>query len=57
MDFSFESAGVVLADPKSITISSKYGEFCEFWNSHFGWTPDSGGFGWSLSEKYFLRGR
>jgi hypothetical protein len=39
MDFRLESARVVLADPKSIIISSKYGEFCDFWNSDFGWTP------------------
>jgi hypothetical protein len=36
IDFSLKSAR---ADPKSIMISSKYGEFFEFWNSDFGWTP------------------
>jgi hypothetical protein len=39
MDSRLESARVVLADPKSNIISSKYGEFCDFWNSDFGWTP------------------
>jgi hypothetical protein len=38
MDFKLESARVVLADSKSIIISSKFGEFCDFWNSDFGWT-------------------
>jgi hypothetical protein len=39
MDFRLECARVVLADLKSIIISSKYGEFSDFWNSDFGWTP------------------
>jgi hypothetical protein len=42
MDFSLESAKVVLTEPKSIIISSKFGEifeFCDFWNLDFGWTP------------------
>jgi hypothetical protein len=28
-----------LVDPKSIIISSKYGEFCDFFNSGFRCTP------------------
>jgi hypothetical protein len=39
MDFELDSARVALAGPKSIIISSKYGEFGDFWNSDFGWTP------------------
>jgi hypothetical protein len=44
MDFRLKSARVVLllvlVDSKSIIISSKYGEFCDFLNSDFGWTPN-----------------
>jgi hypothetical protein len=39
MDFRLENVRLVLDNPKSINISFKYGEFCDFWNSDFGWTP------------------
>jgi hypothetical protein len=39
VDCRLNSARVVFAEPKSIIISSKYGEFCDFLNSDFGWTP------------------
>jgi hypothetical protein len=39
MDFRLDCARVVRADLKSIIISSKYGEICDFWNSDFGWFP------------------
>jgi hypothetical protein len=38
MDFRLECARAVHADPKSIIISSKYDEFCDFWKFDFGWT-------------------